>query len=66
MSWNIARLKTLRRAYGFTQAQFAELVGVSTATITYWETGGPIPRMACNLLDRLEKEQPQNGELQPA
>jgi DNA-binding XRE family transcriptional regulator len=64
MRWTIERLKALRAAYDETQAAFAERVGVSKATIKYWETGGPIPPMACNFLDRLEAEKPL--KLEPA
>ena len=33
------RLKSLREAAGFSQRQFAEIMGVSQPTITKWETG---------------------------
>jgi len=62
MTWNAERLKALRKTYGETQPQFAARMGVSAATITYWETGkkqSRIPPMACKLLDRLELEAPK-------
>jgi DNA-binding transcriptional regulator YiaG len=58
-TWDVERLKKLRAKFDETQVEFAERVGVSLDTIKNWETGGPIPRMACNLLDRLENEVPQ-------
>jgi DNA-binding transcriptional regulator YiaG len=72
MTWSAQRLKTLRKAYDYTQAEFASHLGVSTGTIKYWETGGPIPPMACKFLDRIEKEshdqqgQTSKAAMQPA
>lgn len=39
-----ARLKYLRTSHAFTQKEFAELVGVSSVTISLWETGKTEPR----------------------
>jgi DNA-binding transcriptional regulator YiaG len=67
MTWNVQRLKNLRAEYGMTQAEFATLLGVSTATVKYWETGGPIPLMASKFLDRIWKESPaRKADLQSA
>jgi DNA-binding transcriptional regulator YiaG len=59
MTWTADRLKALRKAREMTQAEFATFLGVSTPTIKNWETGGPIPPMACKLLDLIEAETPR-------
>ena len=40
----VARLRTLRRRRGWTQAQLAEAAGVGVATITRLEAAGVAPR----------------------
>jgi len=39
-----SRLRKLRKHHKFSQAEFAELVGVSNVTISLWETGKSMPR----------------------
>jgi len=61
MTWTPERLKALRKAFGDTQIAFAERVGVSRWAVVNWETGGPIPLMACKFFERLEKEAQEAG-----
>lgn len=42
--WRKDTVRSTRRMLGVTQAQFAELVGVSQITISFWETGRSNPR----------------------
>lgn len=44
--WRKDTVRATRKALGLTQAQFAELVGVSQITVSFWETGRSTPRMA--------------------
>ena len=37
-------VRTCRRTLGFSQAELAELLGVSRAVVANWETGRTIPR----------------------
>ncbi len=53
------RIKAIRKALGERQAEFAKRIGVSVATIKHWETGYPVPLMACKFLERLEIEAKQ-------
>lgn len=41
-----SRLKELRKSKKLTQSQFADLMGVSQATITFWENGKREPDLA--------------------
>jgi DNA-binding transcriptional regulator YiaG len=49
-------IKELRRQLGLTQTEFAERVGVNQATVSRWEQGFPISRMARKSLERLQQE----------
>ena len=42
-SENLSPLKTLRELLGMSQEQFAALIGVSTRTVSRWETGESRP-----------------------
>ena len=46
----------LRDRLGLNQAEFAKLVGVSQVTVSRWERGGAISKMALKFLERLGKE----------
>ena len=37
------QIKEIRKKAGLTQAEFAEKLGVSRATVCYWETGKSYP-----------------------
>lgn len=61
-------LKSLRRAKGLTQKEFAALIGVDQSSVTQWETGKTHPRYTrfnkmCEVLgctvDELMKEEEQ-------
>lgn len=39
----MARLPRLRRAYGWTQAEFASRLGVTQPTVSDWESGHKLP-----------------------
>ena len=59
--WNPERIKSLRKAYGETQEEFAKRFRVSLETVRWWEQGkgkGKIPGPATVLLDQLEAERP--------
>ena len=45
-----SKMKQLREANGISKTNLAELVGVSTKTITAWETGTTIPQRAQKLI----------------
>ena len=59
-------IKELRRNAGFTQAKFAEAMGVTQSTISQWETGRVLPDTAklpmiaevlgCNVADLFSKQ----------
>jgi len=40
---NNYRLRNERKRYGWTQAKLAEVLGVSTKTVTRWEAGRSVP-----------------------
>lgn len=48
-----ARLVTLRKAAGLSQAELAELTGLSSKSIAYWETSSTPPRS--DVLPKLAK-----------
>ena len=67
--WTPERLKALRERAHETQEQFRHRLPVALSTIRFWETGGTVPPMASNLLDRIELEiieAQRNGEPVPA
>ena len=52
--WPAERIKSLRSRLGITQADFADLMGVRTATVSEWENGRrEASPMARRLLDRI-------------
>lgn len=52
-----AKVKRVRNRYGKTQEEFAELIGVSVATIREWEQGrGPVPLLAQKFITRLAED----------
>lgn len=56
-------IKNLRSDLGTTQAELAEIVGVSSGTVARWETGGRIPNQhAQAILQKLrERADRENG-----
>jgi DNA-binding transcriptional regulator YiaG len=44
VDWNAEKVKALREYLGFTQAQFADELGVRQQTISEWEVGVYQPR----------------------
>lgn len=44
--WRKDTVRATRKSLGLTQGQFAELVGVSQITVSFWETGRSTPRRA--------------------
>lgn len=62
------RICRLRRAKGFSQADLAAMLNVSTATICYWEADRSQPRkrrrkLLCELLGIAELELPEHGAI---
>ncbi len=56
--WDAARVKALRTRLGLSQERFAARVGATAGTVNRWEAGSRAPMpMACELLDRLEREE---------
>lgn len=52
--WPAERIRSFRTRLAITQAEFADLMGVRTATISEWENGHRQPSpMARRLLDRV-------------
>lgn len=49
------KLKEIRKALGKSQFDFAEMLGVSSRTLQYWEKGQAIPYAKVVLLEKLEK-----------
>jgi DNA-binding transcriptional regulator YiaG len=55
-SWTPAAIRELRRSLRYTQAAFAEKLGVARRTLQDWEHDkNPIPKTICILLDCLQK-----------
>lgn len=53
-SWGADDVRRLRRDLYLAQAVFAQVLGVSPATVISWENGASTPsKMACRLLDLL-------------
>lgn len=49
--WNIRYLRDRDR---LTQKEMAALLGISVSTLRKLESGGPIPRVSCEILFRIE------------
>lgn len=52
-------IRALRRRFGLTQAQFEEMLGVSTPTASRWETGAMFPSKTADLLMKTMAENPE-------
>lgn len=52
-------IRALRRRFGLTQAQFEEMLGVSTPTASRWETGAMLPSKTADLLMKTMAENPE-------
>lgn len=52
-------IKAIRKRYGLTQAQFEELLGVATPTVSRWETGSVIQTKVADNLMRAIREFPE-------
>lgn len=50
---------SVRFASGFSQAQFAELLGISTRTLQKWEKGAREPSGAAKVLIRIAQRHPE-------
>lgn len=51
------RVKEIRRLYGMTQEDFADLIGVAVGTLRDWEQGRiSVPLMAKKFLERLAED----------
>ena len=48
--WSPNRLKALRRALNATQSGFSTIIGTERHSVTRWETGVQIPKMAVQRL----------------
>lgn len=54
-SWSASRIRALRRGLYLAQSVFADVLGVSTATVVAWENGANTPSpMACRLMELIE------------
>jgi DNA-binding transcriptional regulator YiaG len=60
--WSVQDIKNLRGCLGLTQEEFAQLVGVTGATINRWENNhnGPT-RLARVRLEEIERELNEKG-----
>ena len=48
------KIRAFRKRYGITQEQFAELIGSTTTTVCFWETGRNRPRIKA-VLERIDE-----------
>ena len=65
-SYYSQKIKDLRETKGLTQTQFAELVGVSFATVNRWENGQSRPnKLAWNRIIELSEAGEGHREVQP-
>lgn len=55
-------IKSIRKRYGLTQAQFEELLGVATPTVSRWETGSVIQTKVADNLMRMIGEFPEAAQ----
>lgn len=65
--WSPTRIKTLREDLGLTQEQFAQRIGVASATVSKWECEEHAPtRLACQKLDEIAGGTADGGGNAPA
>jgi putative transcriptional regulator len=51
-----AQIKTVRQKLGVSQPVFAEILAVTPKTLQGWEQGRPVPKIACRLIDLIERD----------
>lgn len=52
-------VKTIRKRYGLSQSKFAQLLGISTATLRNWEQGRRTPKGPARVLLLIAEKHPE-------